>query len=62
MEREKDERRESRSAVNYPTRDPDSVLEFYRKKLQEREMLRTIPPRMNSFYRSKVNEYFIYIQ
>jgi hypothetical protein len=62
MEREREERRESQEARDYPTNDPDSVIEFYRKKMTEREMLRTIPPQMNSFYRTKVNSYFIQVQ
>ncbi len=62
MEREKEERRESREAQSYPTRAPDSILEFYRKKMQEREMLRTVPPQLNTYYRNLVNEYFIKIQ
>ena len=62
LEREIEERRESRSADNYEISNPDSVMEFYRKKLLEREMLRTVPPRVNSFYRSKINDYFIQVQ
>ncbi len=62
MEREKEERRESREAQNYQLMNQDSVLEFYRKKMTEKEMLRTIPPLMNSFYRTRVNNYFIQVQ
>ncbi|MDP2424203.1 MAG: DUF4175 family protein [Bacteroidales bacterium] len=62
MEREKEEKRESREAQNYPSTTPDSVLEFYKKKMQEREMLRTVPPQLKSYYRNLVNEYFIRIQ
>jgi hypothetical protein len=62
MEREREERRESREAQNYPLSNSDSVLEFYRKKMNEREMLRTVPPQLNSFYRTKVNDYFIQVQ
>jgi len=62
MERERDEKRESRSAQNYPTTNNDSILEFYRKKMNEKEMLRTVPAQMNTFYRTKVNDYFIQVQ
>jgi hypothetical protein len=62
MEREREERRESQEARNYLTNDPESILEFYQKKMTEREMLRTVPPQMNSFYRTKVNSYFIQVQ
>lgn len=62
MEREREERRESRSAQNYPATNADSILEFYRKKMNEREMLRTVPPQMNPFYRTKVNDYIIQVQ
>jgi hypothetical protein len=62
MEREKEERRESEQAGVYPVNDPDSVIEIYRKRMNEQEMLRTIPPQLNSFYRSKVNNYFLQVQ
>jgi hypothetical protein len=62
MEREKEERRESKSAQDYQTTDPDSIMELYRRKMMEREMLRTVPPQMNTFYRTKVNQYFIQVQ
>ena len=62
LEREREERRESQEARDYPSTDPDSVQEFYRKKMTEREMLRTVPPQLNSFYRTKVNNYFIQVQ
>ncbi|HHN47424.1 MAG TPA: hypothetical protein ENN08_00555 [Bacteroidales bacterium] len=62
MEREKEERRESKSAQDYPTTDPDSIMELYRRKMMEREMLRTVPPQMNTFYRTKVSQYFIQVQ
>lgn len=62
MEREKKEERESRTAQDYQRNDPDSILEIYRKKMNEREMLRTVPPQLNPFYRSKVNDYFIQVQ
>lgn len=62
MEREKEEKRESREAQNYPLSNSDSILEFYRKRLNEKEMLRTVPPQMNSFYKTKVNDYFIQVQ
>lgn len=62
MEREKKEERESRTAQDYQRNDPDSILEIYRRKMNEREMLRTVPPQLNPFYRTKVNDYFIQVQ
>ena len=62
MEREQEERRESREAEDYPVTSQDSIIEIYRKKMAERELFRTIPPQMNSFYRTKVNNYFIQVQ
>ena len=62
MEREQEERRESREAKDYPVTSQDSIIEIYRKKMAERELFRTIPPQMNSFYRTKVNNYFIQVQ
>lgn len=62
LEREREERRESKEARGFEIDPNDSILEFYLKKMRERELLRTIPIQTNSFYRSKINSYFIQIQ
>ncbi len=62
LEREKEQRRESTEARDYPQNAPDSILEMFRQKMKEREMLRTVPPQFNSYYRGKTNEYFLKLQ
>ncbi len=56
-EREQDSQRESRAgkefAPNY-----DKVLKEYQKvKAKETELLKTIPPSLNNFYKLKINDY-----
>lgn len=57
-EREQDEKRESKEAkVLAP--DYDIILkEFQKVKQQEIEILKTVPPGLNSFYKIKVGDYF----
>ncbi len=57
-EREQDEKRESNEAKNMENRNPNSFLEYNLLKQKEAELLKTIPPALNSFYKMKVNEYF----
>lgn len=57
-ERDQDEQRKSEEAKNLYHRNPAEFEEYKRLKLKEMEMLRTLPPSLNSYYRQKVNEYF----
>jgi hypothetical protein len=57
-ERDQDEQRKSDEAKNAYQRNPDEFDEYKRLKLKEMELLRTIPPSLNSYYRQKVNDYF----
>jgi len=59
MQREEEERRESREARNYKTSNPDEILEYYKLKNREVELLKTLPPNLTPFYRNKVSDYFI---
>lgn len=59
MEREEEQRRESREAKNYKRSNPEELLRFTEKKNTEMEFLRTLPPNFTPFYRNKVSEYFI---
>lgn len=61
-EREMDEKRESREVRNENYRNPAEFFEYNRLKQKEAELLRTVPPSLNPFYRNKVNEYFNAIQ
>jgi len=57
-EREQDEQRKSNEAKSAYQRNPDSFEEYKRLRLKEMELLRTVPPSLNSYYRQKVNDYF----
>ena len=58
QEREKEEKRESEEAKSVFLRNPEEFLEYKRIKSREIELLRTIPPALTPYYRSKVSEYF----
>jgi len=57
-ERDQEEQRKSNEAKNTFNRNPDAFEEYKRLKLKEMELLKTVPPSLNSYYRQKVNEYF----
>ena len=57
-ERDQDEQRKSEQAKNYEQRNPPEFEEYKRLKLKEMELLRTVPPALNSYYKKKVNDYF----
>ena len=57
-EREQDERRESNESKEAIFRNPGQFEEFKRLKMKEIELLQTVPPGMNSFYKNLVNSYF----
>jgi hypothetical protein len=57
-ERDQDEQRKSEVAKNYEQRNPPEFEEYKRLKLKEIELLRTVPPDLNSYYKKKVNDYF----
>ena len=57
-ERDQDEKRQSNEAKSEFIRNPNAFLEYNRLKEREIELLKTVPPTLNPFYKSKVNEYF----
>ena len=57
-EREFDEKREGKESKNDNFSNPKDFLEYKRIKEQEEELLRTVAPEMNPFYKKKVNSYF----
>ena len=57
-EREQDEQRKSDEAKTQFHRNPDTFEEYKRMKQKEMELLRTVPPALNSYYRKKVSDYF----
>ena len=57
-EREMDEKRQSNEAKNENLSNPNEFLEYNRQKQKETELLKTVPPSLNPFFKLKVNEYF----
>ncbi|MDO9186740.1 MAG: DUF4175 domain-containing protein [Bacteroidia bacterium] len=57
-EREMDEKRQSNEAKNETFSNPNEFLEYNRLKEKETELLKTVSPSLNPFYKSKVNQYF----
>jgi hypothetical protein len=59
MEREKEERRESREAGDLYSQPSPAELEKYNRQLKPvSDQLRTVPPTLSPYYRDKVNDYF----
>lgn len=57
-EREFDNKRESNSVKTPKKSNPNEYLEYKRKKEQELELLKTIPPSLLPYYKNRVNDYF----
>jgi hypothetical protein len=58
LEREKEEKRESNEAKNQISRNPDELIKYNGQQSNEVELLKTMPPTLKQFYKSKVNQYF----
>ncbi|MFL5764940.1 MAG: DUF4175 family protein [Bacteroidia bacterium] len=57
-EREMDEKRQSNEAKNENFSNPGEFLEYNKLKQKETELLKTVPPSLSPFYKTKVNQYF----
>ncbi len=57
--RDRDNERKSNEAQDYPVSNPMKYEEYMRKKQQETELLKTVPPTLKPYYKEKVNSYFI---
>lgn len=57
--RDRDNERKSNEARDYPVSNPMKYEEYMRKKQQETELLKTVPPTLKPYYKEKVNSYFI---
>jgi hypothetical protein len=57
-EQEQDDKRESNESKNQKFSNPTKYFEYKSKKEQEVELLKTIPPGLNEYYKNKVNEFF----
>jgi len=62
MEREKEEKRESREAQERYNPQPPKEWIFQKGKEQQMEMIRTIPPTLQYYYKEKANQYFFNIE
>lgn len=60
-EREPDDKRESREGRQFPPNYKVIQTEYQKMKLRETELLRTVPPSLNSFYKNKVGDYFKFL-
>lgn len=61
MKREQEEKRESNEGKDIPKPDPAKYFESIGLPSKETELINTIPPSFRSYYRNKVNSYFIQI-
>lgn len=57
-EREKDDKRESKSGRDAANRNPEEFFEYNRQKEKEVELLKTLPPSFVPFYKNKTTNYF----
>jgi hypothetical protein len=57
-EQDMDEKRESKTGKIENNRNPEEYFQYKGLKQKEVEMLKTIPPAMNPYYKSKVSRYF----
>jgi len=57
-ERDLDEEREGERAKNTKRSFPTAFNEYIKAKENEIELLKTIPPKLNPYYKKEVNQYF----
>lgn len=57
-QRGEDEKREAETAYEYELSVPESMLEYLKQKEKEIELLRTIPTKLNPYYKKETNKYF----
>jgi len=58
MKRDQEEKRESIEAKDQKYGNLNQFFQYKRIKSNELDLLKTVPPVLNSFYKNKVNEYF----
>ncbi|MFM9983613.1 MAG: hypothetical protein ACKVOK_00170, partial [Flavobacteriales bacterium] len=56
--RGQEEKRKSNEAKDYPSSSPEKYEAYLRRKQQETELLKTVPPSLKPYYKEKVNSYF----
>jgi hypothetical protein len=60
--REQEEKRESKEGKDINNRNPEDFKEYNKLQDKEIELLRTMPPNLQPFYKEKVNQYFYYFE
>ena len=58
LQREQEEKRESKEGKDINKRNPEDFLEYNKLQEKEIELLRTMPPNLRPYYKDKVNKYF----
>lgn len=58
QERGEDDERKGRTAINYDLSIPESLNEYLKAKEKEIELLRTIPAKLNPYYKKETSKYF----
>jgi len=61
-ERDKEEKRESTEGKDINNSNKNQFLEYNRLKKKEDEILKTVPPSLNTFYKQKLEEYYLKIE
>ena len=62
LQREQEEKRESKEGKDVNNRNLEEFLEYKRLRSRETELLQTVPPNLNPYYKTKVNQYFYYFE
>ncbi|EMR03105.1 DUF4175 family protein [Cesiribacter andamanensis] len=57
-ERELDEERKGETAKEYERQAPRALEDYLKQKEKEVELLRSVPPKLNSFYKEEITNYF----
>ncbi len=60
-QQEQEDRREGTTANDYELSNPEEIFQYNRDREREVEMLRSLPPRLRSFFRQKVEMYFLHV-
>jgi hypothetical protein len=60
-EREEDQKRESNKGITLPNTNSFILQEFQKIKQKEIDLLKTMTPSLNSYYKIKVRDYFKYL-
>ncbi len=61
QEREEDQKRESKEGANQTPMNSIILEEYIKIKQKETDLLKTVPPSLNSFYKIKVGDYFKFL-